>query len=187
MISASVILDIILFLIVAGFVAYDIYEYYDPDYTEFPKAMLSLENDENGKAVYVHYDAVKKANGDVGDTNSYQGKAWNAMYFTKSDTMGTPIKADTLVSSLKGSSEPVSEFGHYDAYNMNTNAYHDDSSVYIYFTRADADTLASIFAPPLGIGIIVCSALIIGGTAAAIIVDKSEKRKQKSQPPPSDY
>ena len=173
--SASIILDIVLFLVVAGLVAYDIYEYYDPDYTEIPKAMLSFEENADGDTAYVHYNAVLNVNGGVEETNSFEGKAWNAMYYTTSDYMGEPIRADSFTD--KKTNTAICEFGHKTAYDMNTNAYHDDSSVYIYFTRVDPDTLASIFAPPLGIGIITGFTLLAIGAVVTIVAVNKRKRK----------
>ncbi|MBQ1212210.1 MAG: hypothetical protein IIX69_02200, partial [Clostridia bacterium] len=115
------------------------YNYYNPDYTVIPDNMVDvIETDLGDK--YIKYTAAKvynDADGRNADFNAYEGKEWNALYYTKDANAGkclTPKFAySDNNSSIARRHQGISMFGESEAFNLNSHAY-DKNAPAVYVT-----------------------------------------------------
>lgn len=116
----------------------DLYNYYNPDYTEIPAVMIDGDNNR-----YIIYKAVRGMDGEPADLNIWEGRKWNALYVSYDERAGSPlveIDAGNAFTVVYGSTAtpdctaPVAGFGTVKAVNLNSNAYDDDvNGIYLYF------------------------------------------------------
>ena len=118
-----------------------IYNYYHPDYTEIPRAIVD-EVVTDTDSYYVNYYAVKDQNGELGDLNAWSAQRWNALYTTTDKKAGDPIIASSLVVKLKSGEFPSDEHGavHYfgETAAANVNRYQfkrTATETYIFYER----------------------------------------------------
>lgn len=123
------------------YVAWELYNYYHPDYTEIPRIIVDERKDEQGKTKYLNYYAVTDQTGQYADLNTKNGKQWIALYTTKDKNAGYPITTDLLVQKGKDGKvaeegySPVHTFGEEAAYNLNSHSYKDAEAMYMFFVR----------------------------------------------------
>ena len=118
-----------------------VYNYYHPDYTEIPRAIVDeLVTDTD--SYYVNHYAVKDQNGDLGDLNAWGAQRWNALYTTTDKKAGDPIIASSLSVKLKDANFPSDEhgavhyFGETAAANVNRYAFKRTApATYIFYKR----------------------------------------------------
>ena len=174
-----------------------IYNYYHPDYTDIPTAMVDLINTKDGDR-YIKYDVVYEAeyNEDGGysaaDLNAFEASRWNAMYYTKSYEAGKPLLADEFVISTNNNTPdekyaPIHRFGEVVSYNLNKYNFNDDHSIYLSVKQSDnqksavadvPEIIGSVFSAGYyflagGIG----AALGVGGTIGTMEIIKRRKNK----------
>ena len=117
------------------------YNYYHPEYTDIPIAMVDLIDTVDGDR-YIKYDVVFEAEtNDEGeysaaDLNAFEGQRWNALYYTKSYEAGKPLLADEFSVSNKNNTPkenyaPVHRFGEVVCYDLNKYNFDDDASIYL--------------------------------------------------------
>ena len=128
------------------------YNYYHPDYSDVPVALVDLIDTVDGDR-YIKYDAVLEVelNDDDGytpaDLNAYEGQHWIALYYTKSYEAGKPLLADGFYLSdstnrPKANYAPVHRFGETVCYNLNRFNFDDDVSVYLSVKQSKNDKAA---------------------------------------------
>lgn len=130
-------------LIAAGVYVYlEVKNYLHPKYKEIPRILVDEKKDEQGKATYLNYYAVKDQKGEYADLNAWKGLQWNALYTTKDKDAGNPITTDMFCQEgLDGNVadeeySPVHAFGEKAAYNLNNHCRDDDvNGIYMFFTR----------------------------------------------------
>jgi len=122
----------------------DIYNYYHPEYTDIPT--IVVDSCENG---YITYRAVTDRGFRNTDVNVWEGKKWNALYYTTDTAAGSPLVVDDLGKCFKvvyGSTKvpegmtAVKRFGTQIAVNLNADTYDDDvGGIYLYYTAEEAN------------------------------------------------
>ena len=175
----------------------DIYNYYHPEYTDIPTAMVDLIDTKDGDR-YIKYDVVLEAeyNEDGGysaaDLNAFSANRWNALYYTKSYEAGKPLLADSFVVSNNNNTPakdyaPVHRFGEVVSYNLNKYNFNDDYSIYLSVKQSQnqkaavervPEIIGSVFSPgyyflAAGIGIVAG----IGGVLGSQELIKINKKK----------
>ena len=176
-----------------------IYNYYHPEYTDIPTAMVDLINTPDGDR-YIKYDVVYEVecNKDGGysaaDLNAFEASRWNAMYYTKSYEAGKPLLADEFVISTVSNTPDekyaaVHRFGEVVSYNLNKYNFNDDHSIYLSVKQSDNQKKAVADVPEIvgsffGKGFIAIAGGIglvagIGGTIASReIIKKAKSNKE---------
>ena len=183
-------------VVIAGIVGISTwYNYYNPDYTEIPNVLVDVRETDLGDK-YVKYTAAKVFEDDKlseknADFNAYEGKEWNALYYTKDATAGkclTPkfVYSETS-STIARRHQGISMFGETEAFNLNSHVFNDDApGVYVtirYSTAkkaaADVPTVVGsmfwtgAFYALAGLG---GAGLGIGGT---LLIQKSKSKKEE--------
>ena len=166
------------------------YNYYNPDYTVIPDTMIDVRETELGDK-YVKFTAAKvfgDKDGRNADLNAYEGKEWNALYYTKDATAGKCLTPNFVYSdnnsTIARRHQGISMFGETKAFNLNSHVYSKNApSVYVtmrYSTAKKAaadlpDVVGSIFGGAFyalaalgGIGVGVC---------ATVLAQKVKKKK----------
>ena len=178
-----------------------VYSYYNPAYEDVPIAMVNVVNTADGDR-YIKYDVVyeaetRKGGGySAGDLNAFEGKRWNALYYTKSYEAGKPLLADEFVVSHtnnrpKDNYASVHRFGENTCYNLNQYNHEDDTAIYLSVKQSKNQKSAVAEVPGvvgsmLGAGVVALAGGVgavvgIGGTlATAGIVNKNKKKKAKA-------
>ena len=170
------------------------YGYYNPDYTPIPDTMIDVRETELGDK-YVKYTVAKVYNDEEGrnaDLNAYEGKEWNALYYTKDATAGKCL-TPTFVYSENNSAvarrhQGISMFGESEAFNLNSNVFNKNApGVYVtirYSTakKAVAD-LPVVVGSMLGGAFYALTAVCgIGvGAGATVLVQKAKKKKETAE------
>ncbi|MBR6548085.1 MAG: hypothetical protein IKT68_00940 [Clostridia bacterium] len=174
-----------------------IHHYYNPDYDDIPVAMVDLLNTSDGDR-YIKYDVVYEAKSDkngnliAGDLNAFEGKRWNALYYTKSYEAGKPLLANFAVSNTSHTPAakyvPVHRFGEKICYNLNKYAYNETRSIYLSVKQGEGEKAAVADLPQVvgslfNEGTLLIAAGVgalfgIGGTLATV----SWRKKKKDDP-----
>ena len=156
-----------------------IYNYYHPEYTDIPTAMVDLIDTKDGDR-YIKYDVVYEAEPQAdgtliaADLNAFQANRWNAMYFTKSYEAGKPLLADEFVlsttSNVPGEKHmPVHRFGEVVSYNLNKYNFNDDHTIYLSVKQSDNQKAAVERVPELIGSVFGTGYYILAGGAGAIL------------------
>ena len=118
-----------------------VYNYYHPDYTEIPRAIVD-EVVTDTDSYFVNYYAAKDQAGELGDLNAWSAQRWNALYSTTDEKAGEPIIASSFVVKLKDSEFPSEEhgavhyFGETAAANVNRYQFRKTApATYIFYER----------------------------------------------------
>jgi hypothetical protein len=179
----------------------DIYNYYHPQYSDIPTAMVDLIDTPDGDR-YIKYDVVyeiePQADGTfiAGDLNAFSAERWNALYYTKSYEAGKPLLAyDYIVSHTSNvpaeKHMPIHRFGEVVCYNLNKYNFDDDYSIYLSIKQSDnqkaavrdvPEIVGSVFSTGYiilagGIGI----AAGVGGTIGTMEIIKRRKNKTNTE------
>ena len=170
-----------------------IYNYYHPDYTEIPRAIVD-EVITDTDSYYVNYYAAKDQNGELGDLNAWSAQRWNALYTTTDKKAGDPIIASSLIVKLKDSEFPSDEHGavHYfgETAAANVNRYQfkkTATATYIFYER---DHSLSMTASTFSSGQIVMFTGfgLLGGVAIGSlgVIGAGKMKKKKNEKEQSD-
>ena len=168
-----------------------IYNYYHPEYTEIPRAIVD-EVVTDTDSYYVNYYAVKDQTGKSGDLNAWSAQRWNALYTTTDKKAGDPIIASSLIVKLKDSEFPSDEHGavHYfgETAAANVNRYQfkrTAPATYIFYERDHSLSMtASTFSG--GQLVMFTGFGLVGGVAIGSLsvlgAGKIKKKKEQSEP-----
>ncbi len=154
------------------------------EYSSIPNHIVDTVNTQHGDD-YIAYNYVKNLSGSAGDLNNYKGKkGWLVLFYTKDQSVGSPIKADIKI--VKGSQtapldyENVSMFGETNAINLTSKDYTgvNDSAkgTYMYFSRIESSTAGSVFSNSnfaIAVGVGAAVGVIFGA-----LLTKSKKKKK---------
>ncbi|MGN0614241.1 MAG: hypothetical protein ACI4JB_10140, partial [Porcipelethomonas sp.] len=118
----------------------DWYNYYHPDYTEIPTYMYDVIVDDNDENIYIQYQCVTDFSEKNMDLNYWQGKEWVAVYVSRREEAGKPIKADFTSKTGDGITPdgytPLANFGRLQAENLNQYDYDDDmNGIYLFYKQ----------------------------------------------------
>ena len=168
------------------------YGYYNPDYTPIPDNIIDIRETDLGDR-YIKYEAAKvynDADGRNADFNAYEGKEWNALYYTKDANAGkclTPKFAySDNNSSIARRHRGISMFGESEAFNLNSHVYDSDApGVYVtvrYSTakKAAADipsVVGSMFSGGAFYVLTACGGAVVGA-GATFAVGALKKKKE---------
>ncbi len=128
----------------------ELWEYYHPTYTDMPNVIYDITQTGtvSGTRAYLRYALATNPDGQQADLNVYEGKKWNAIYYSKDENAGKPITADMIVQYGSGTNgngySPLCLFGKEKAWNLNADTYKDDvNGIYVFFGRDGDDIIHS--------------------------------------------
>ena len=168
------------------------YGYYNPDYTPIPNTMVDVRETDLGDK-YIKYTAAKVyEDGELSeknaDLNAYEGKEWNALYYTKDANAGNCLTPNFVFSDSSSAvtrrHQGVSMFGESKAFNLNSHVFNSNAKgAYLTLRYSTAKKAAaevptvvgSIFAT----GALYMVTVLAGagvGTGAVLLTQKSAKK-----------
>ena len=126
------------------------YGYYNPDYTPIPDNMIDIRETDIGDR-YIKYTAAKVYNDPDGrnaDFNAYQGKEWNALYYTKDASAGKCLTPKFVYSETDSTiarrHQGISMFGESEAFNVNSHVFYGSApAVYVTIRYSTAKKAAA--------------------------------------------
>ena len=184
-------------LIAAGIAGISIwYNYYNPDYTEIPNTMIDVRETDLGDK-YVKYTAAKvfedgKLSEKNADFNAYEGKEWNALYYTKDATAGNCLTPNFVFkendATVARRHQGVSMFGESDAFNLNSHVYSANAkgaylTVRYSTTKKAAADIPTVVGSMFATGALYAVTVLAGagiGTGAVLLTQKKLKKKKTS-------
>ena len=172
------------------------YNYYNPDYLTIPNTLIDVRETDVGDK-YIKYSAAK-VYGDDGkknaDLNAYQGKEWNALYYTKDATAGSCLTPKFVYSdnssTIARRHQGISMFGETEAFNLNSHVYSKNApGVYVTIrystTEKAAADMPSVVGSMFATGALYTLTAIGGaglGVGGTILVQKARKKKETTEP-----
>ena len=116
-------------------------------YSPIPTIMMDSKEKKNEGRVLYRYDVVRDQDGEPADLNCKHERKWNALYYSKDPTAGSPLTADRYgnffgyvvnSTSCPSTAVPLTRFGELSAYDLNTHTLDDDwPGIYLwYYTEA---------------------------------------------------
>ena len=184
-------------LIAAGIVGVSTwYNYYNPNYTEIPNTMIDVCETDLGDQ-YVKYTAAKvfedgKLSEKNADFNAYQGKEWNALYYTKDATAGYCLTPNFVFkdndATIARRHQGIAMFGEDKAFDLNSHVY-SSSAKGAYVTVRYSTTKKAAADVPAVVGSMFATgaayALVAMGGAAAgaggtLLLQKAKKNKAEA-------
>ena len=171
-------IGIVIGLAMIGFSIYSIVQIvdkYNPKYTKIPSNMVDTVETANGNR-FINYTVVNSLykDGDKtaekpGDTNAYDGKQWNAIYYTKSYEAGKCMTSTGYFidsASNFGKYTPVAKFGVNNCYDLNS--FNDNDStenIFIAFGNSNTKKTAETSVPTVVGSVFAYSSIAISGVA----------------------
>ena len=148
---------------------------YNPKYTKIPSNMVDTVSTSNGNR-FINYTVVNSIykDGDKtaekpGDTNGYDGKQWNAIYYTKSYEAGKCMTATGYFidsASNFGKYTPVAAFGTKNCYDLNSfNDNESTENIYVAFGNSSNKKTAETSVPTVVGSIFAYGGIAISGVA----------------------
>ena len=174
------------------------YNYYNPDYTEIPNTMIDVRETDLGDK-YIKYTAAKvfedgKISEKNADFNAYEGREWNALYYTKDANAGNCLTPNFVFSDSSSAvtrrHQGVSMFGETDAFNLNSHVYNADAKGayltvrYSMAKKAAADTPAvvgSMFSEGALYLVIALGGVVVGAGGTVLLQQVSKTKKKENQ------
>ena len=187
-------------LLVAAIGVYGIsywHGYYNPDYTPIPNNMVDVKETDIGDK-YIKYTAAKVfENGELSeknaDLNAYEGREWNALYYTKDATAGkclTPkfVYSETS-STIARRHQGISMFGETEAFNLNSHVFNDDApGVYVTIrystTKKAAADVPTVVGSMFATGALYALTALAGagaGVGGTILLQNAKKKKKENE------
>ena len=172
------------------------YGYYNPDYTPIPNTMVDVRETDLGDK-YVKYTAAKVFGDEEGrnaDLNAYEGKEWNALYYTKDATAGSCLTPKFVYkdndSTIARRHQGISMFGETEAFNLNSHVFNDDApGVYVTMRYSTAEKAAadmpSVVGSMVATGALYTLTALGGagvGVGGTILLQKAKKKKGEPTP-----
>ena len=172
------------------------YGYYNPDYTPIPDNMVDVRETDIGDK-YIKYTAAKVYNDEEGrnaDLNAYEGKEWNALYYTKDATAGSCLTPKFVYkdndSTIARRHQGISMFGESEAFNLNSHVYSKNApGVYVTIrystTEKAAAKMPSVVGSMVATGALYTLTALGGaglGVGGTLLVQKARKKKETAEP-----
>jgi hypothetical protein len=114
-------------------------KYYEHDYLAIPNTLIDVKETDVGDK-YIKYTAAKVLGADEetnADFNAFEGKEWNALYYTKDATAGNCLTPNFVSrsnsSTVAKRHQGISMFGEDVAFNLNSHVYNKNAAG-IYLT-----------------------------------------------------
>ena len=176
-----------------------LYNYYNPDYTEIPNVMVDVRETDLGDQ-YVKYTAAKvfedgKLSEKNADFNAYEGREWNALYYTKDANAGNCLTPNFVFSDSSSAvarrHQGVSMFGETNAFNLNSHVYSSNAKgAYLTVrystakkTAADVpDVVGSIFETGALYMVTAMGGAVIGAGGTLLLQKAKKKKKDEVEP-----
>jgi hypothetical protein len=176
------------------------YGYYNPDYTPIPNTMVDVRSTDLGDK-YIKYTAAKvfedgKLSEKNADFNAYQGKEWNALYYTKDATAGNCLTPYFVFkdndNSIARRHQGVSMFGEDKAFNLNSHVYSSNAKGAYLTVRYSTAKKAAADVPAV-VGSMIAQGAFYALTALAgagagvggtILFQNAKKKKKKNETEP---
>lgn len=145
---------------------------YNPKYTKIPSNMVDTVETENGNR-FINYTVVNSLCTDgtekPGDTNGYDGKQWNAIYYTKSFEAGKCMTSTGyFIDSADnfGKYTPVAAFGTKNCYDLNSfNDNESTENIFVAFGNSNNKKTAETSVPTVVGSMFAYGAMAISGVA----------------------
>ena len=174
------------------------YGYYNPDYTPIPNVMVDVKETDTGDK-YVKYTAAKVYEDGAlseknADLNAYEGKEWNALYYTKDATAGNCLTANFVFSDSNSTvarrHQGVSMFGETDAFNLNSHVFNSDAKgAYLtvrYSTAkkaaADVPTVVGSMFSEGALYLVTALGGFAVGIGGTLLLQKAKKKTGEAKP-----
>jgi hypothetical protein len=172
------------------------YNYYNPDYLTIPNTLIDVCETEIGDK-YVKYTAAKVFGDEEGrnaDFNAYEGKEWNALYYTKDATAGSCLTPKFVYSETSSTiarrHQGISMFGETEAFNLNSHVYSKNApGVYVTIRYSTAEKAAadmpSVVGSMIATGAFYALTALGGaglGVGGTILVQRARKKKDDPTP-----
>ena len=175
-----------------------VYGYYNSEYTPIPNTMVDVRETDLGDK-YIKYTAAKvfengKLSEKNADFNAYQGKEWNALYYTKDATAGNCLTPNFVFSDSSSAvtrrHQGVSMFGETNAFNLNSHVFN-SSAKGAYLTVRYSTAKKTAAEVPAVVGSIFATGALymvtaLGGAAVGIggtlLLQKAKKKKDEVEP-----
>ena len=173
------------------------YGYYNPDYTPIPNNLMDVKETDIGDK-YIKYTAAKvfedgKLSEKNADLNAYEGREWNALYYTKDATAGkclTPkfVYSETS-STIARRHQGISMFGETEAFNLNSHVFNDDApGVYVTIrystTKKAAADVPTVVGSMFATGALYALTALAGagaGVGGTILLQNAKKKKKENE------
>jgi hypothetical protein len=163
---------------------------YNPKYTKIPSNMVDTVETANGNR-FINYTVVNSLCADgtekPGDTNAYDGKQWNAIYYTKSYEAGKCMTSTGyFIDSADnfGKYTPVASFGAVNCYDLNSfNDNENTENIFIAFGNSNNKKTAETSVPTVIGSMLSYGAIAISGVAGmglGMCIMSLIKRKKES-------
>ena len=167
-----------------------VYGYYNPDYSPIPNTMIDVRETDIGDK-YIKYTAAKvygDKEGKNADLNAYQGKEWNALYYTKDATAGNCLTPKFVYkdndSTIARRHQGISMFGETEAFNLNSHVYSKNApGVYVTMRYSTAKKAAADVPTVVGSmfgGAFYALTALAGagaGVGGTLLLQKAKKKK----------
>ena len=171
--------------------------YYNPDYTPIPNNMVDVKETDIGDK-YIKYTAAKvfedgKLSEKNADFNAYEGREWNALYYTKDANAGkclTPkfVYSETS-STIARRHQGISMFGETEAFNLNSHVFNDDApGVYVTIrystTKKAAADVPTVVGSMFATGALYALTALAGagaGVGGTILLQNAKKKKKENE------
>ena len=174
------------------------YNYYNPDYTEIPDVLVDVRETDLGDK-YVKYTAAKvyedgKLSEKNADFNAYEGKEWNALYYTKDATAGNCLTPKFVYSESNSTiarrHQGISMFGETKAFDLNSHVYNDNApGVYVTIrysnTKKAAADLPTVVGSMFATGALYALTALAGagvGVCGTILLQNAKKKEKELVP-----
>ena len=169
------------------------YGYYNPNYTPIPNTMVDVRETDLGDK-YIKYDVAKVYNDEDGrnaDLNAYEGKEWNALYYTKDANAGKCLTPNFVYSdnnsTIARRHQGISMFGETEAFNLNSHVFSSNApGVYVTMRYSTAKKAAADLPDVVGSmfgGAFYALAALGGigvGAGVTVLVQKVKKKKEST-------
>ena len=178
------------------------YNYYNPDYTEIPNTMIDVRETDLGDK-YVKYTAAKvyedgKLSEKNADFNAYEGKEWNALYYTKDATAGNCLLSNFVFkdndATIARRHQGISMFGETEAFNLNSHVYSSNAkgayvTVRYSNTKKAAADVPAVVGSMFATGALYALTALAGagaGVGGTLLLQKAKKKKENPVSEDSD-
>ena len=179
--TSTVVLSSIGAVVGLAMIAFSIYsivqivDKYNPKYTKIPSNMIDTVETVNGNR-FINYTVVNSlySDGDKtaekpGDLNAYDGKQWNAIYYTKSYEAGKCMTSTGYFLDSAdnfGKYTPVAKFGANNCYDLNSfNDNGNSDKIFVAFGNSNNKKTAETSVPTVVGSIFGYGAIAISGVA----------------------
>ena len=166
------------------------YGYYNPDYTAIPNNIVDVRETDLGDK-YIMYTAAKVYNDENGrnaDFNAYQGKEWNALYYTKDATAGNCLTPNFVFSdnnsNIARRHQGIAMFGETTAFNLNEHVFSSNAkgayvTVRYSTTKKAAADVPAVVGSMFSVGAFYAVAALAGagvGVGGTLLWQKAKKK-----------